>query len=117
MIKKGLIEFSIQWYPDSSNDILTIMHIRLRPEADRDAVTKVMQSYYPNLLFCYEFINLPNELLEMVWTNSMKELRDLQQNLAKEKVVTSVVSNILYTGYIYDTWRDQLVRPKGGKTS
>lgn len=116
MRNKGLVEFSIQWYPDSSNDIMTILHIRLRPEADNNTVTKVMKSYYPNLLLYYQFINAPNELFGMVWTNTMKELRELQQGLTNEKVVASVVSNILYTGYIFDTWRDELIHPKGEET-
>jgi hypothetical protein len=42
----------------------------------------------------------------------MKELKEIQQRLEKEETVASIVSNILYTGYIFDTWRDELVRPQ-----
>ena len=113
MNRKGLLEFSIQWYPDASDDIITIMHIRLRPEADKSNATNIMKSYFPRLLFCYQFINVPNELFGIAWTNTMKELRDLQQRLTDENVVSSIVSNILYTGYIFDTWRNDLVKEKG----
>jgi len=111
MISKGLIEFSMHWYPDTSNDIFSTMHLRLKPDANRDAVARVLKSYYPNLLFYYQFINIPNELLCFLWTNTMKELKEIQQHLVSEEIVASIVPNILYTGYIFDTWRNELVRP------
>lgn len=114
MVSKGLLEFSIEWYPDASNDILTTMHVRLRPAAERNAVTRVLNSYFPNVLIYFRFMNIPNELLCVVWTNSMKQLKEIQQRLENEEVVASVVSNILYTGYIFDTWRDEIVRPQPG---
>jgi DNA-binding Lrp family transcriptional regulator len=112
MINKGLIEFSIQWYPDTSNDIFSTVHLRLRPDAKRDEVAHILKGYFPNLLFYYPFINIPNELLCFLWTNTMKQLKEIQQRLVDEKIVASTVPNILYTGYIFDTWRDNLVRPQ-----
>ncbi|HYB93294.1 MAG TPA: Lrp/AsnC family transcriptional regulator, partial [archaeon] len=109
MIKKGLVELSIQWYPDASNDIITVIHIRLKPAVDKDAGANILKNYFPNTLFYWSFSNLPNELFSVVWTNSMKELREIQQRLAAEKTVASIISNILYTGYIFDTWRDELI--------
>lgn len=112
MASKDLVEFSIEWYPDTSNDIITTMQLRLKPDADKSTVAGILKSYFPNLLFYYRFINVPSELLCFVWTNTMKELKEIQQRLEKEDVVASMVSNILYTGYIFDTWRDELVRPQ-----
>lgn len=112
MIRKGLVELSIEWYPDTSNDIITTMQLKLKPDANKTAVANVLKNYYPNLLLSYQFINVPNELLCFVWTNTMKEFKEIQQRLEKEKTVASVVSNILYTGYIFDTWRDELIRPQ-----
>lgn len=109
MIKRGLIELSIEWYPDASNDIMTIIHVRLKPAVDKDAVANVLKSYFPNMLFHWSFSNLPNELLSVVWTSTMKELRDIQQRLASEETIASIIPNVLYTGYMFDTWRDELV--------
>ncbi len=116
MTEKNLIEFSIHWYPDASNDIITAMHVRLKPTADKNAVAHVLKTYFPNIVSSLQFINLPNELLCIIWTSTMKELKEIQQRLANEDVVSSVVSNILYTGYIFDTWRDELLRPEGTTT-
>jgi DNA-binding Lrp family transcriptional regulator len=112
MISKGLIEFSIHWYPDTSNDIISTVNLKLKPDASRDVVAHVLKGYFPNLLFYYQFINIPNELFCFIWTNTMKELKEIQQRLVSEEIVASIVPNILYTGYIFDTWRDELVRPQ-----
>jgi DNA-binding Lrp family transcriptional regulator len=112
MIRKGLVEFSIEWYPDSSNDIFTVIQIKLKPNASKSTVAGRLKNYFPNLLFSYQFINVPNEVLCFVWTNTMKELKEIQQRLEKEETIASIVSNILYTGYIFDTWRDELACPQ-----
>jgi Lrp/AsnC family transcriptional regulator for asnA, asnC and gidA len=111
MTRNGLIEFSIEWFPDTSNDIITTMQLKLKPDANKNTVSGILKKYFPNILFSYQFINIPNELLCFVWTNTMKELKEIQQRLEQEKTVGSIISNILYTGYIFDTWRDELVRP------
>jgi hypothetical protein len=111
MTRNGLVDFSIEWFPDTSNDIITTMQLRLKPDANKSMVSDILKQYFPNMLFSFQFINIPNELLCFVWTNTMKELKEIQQRLEKEETVASIVSNILYTGYIFDTWRDELVRP------
>ena len=111
MTRNGLVDFSIEWFPDTSNDIITTMQLRLKPDANKSMVSDTLKKYFPSMLFHYQFINIPNELLCFVWTNTMKGLKEIQQRLEKEETVASIVSNILYTGYIFDTWRDELVRP------
>jgi DNA-binding Lrp family transcriptional regulator len=111
MNRKGLVDFSIEWFPDTSNDIITTMQLRLKPDADKSAISGILKTYFPNILVSYQFINIPNELLCFVWTNTMKELKEIQQRLEKEETVKSIISNILYTGYIFNTWRDEIVRP------
>ncbi len=111
MTRNELVDFSIEWFPDTSNDIITTMQLKLKPDANKSKVSDILKKYFPNMLFSYQFINIPNELLCFVWTNTMKELKEIQQSLEKEETVASIVSNILYTGYIFETWRDELVRP------
>jgi DNA-binding Lrp family transcriptional regulator len=111
MVKKGLLEFSIHWFPDASDDILSTIHIKLKPAADANQIAKLTKKYFPNMLFCFQFVNVPNEIICVLWTNTMKKLKEIQQRLVQEEIVASIVSNILYTGYIFDTWRDEIVCP------
>jgi DNA-binding Lrp family transcriptional regulator len=109
MIKNWLIELSVEWYPDASNDIITLFDLHLKPNTDIGIAYKILRKYSPNVLFFWPFANIPNTLTFAVWTNSMKELQSIRENLEKEAGVLSIVPNILYTGYIFSTWRDQIV--------
>ena len=117
MIRDGSIELSIKWYPDASNDIMTIFHLYLTPTADKGTVGPLLvKKYAPNVLFYMLFSNLPTFMLCFVWTNTMKELRDIHARLDHEEALDSVVPNVLYAGYIFDTWRDALVLERGTPT-
>ncbi len=111
MVKNNLVELGLEWYPDKSNDIITLVDVHLKPEVDLGVATfQILRKYAPNTLFFWCFVNVPNTVTYTVWTNSMNELQSLRESLEKESGVTSVVPNILYTGYIFETWRDQLVQ-------
>jgi len=114
MIREGLIELSIQWYPDASNDITALFHLRLKPSADKSKVgSTLVKKYAPNVFFFWLFSNLPNHMVCVVWTSTMKGLKDIRESLEGEGFFESVVPNILYTGHIFDTWRDKLLLEKG----
>lgn len=110
MVDHCLIELSLEWFPDASNDIITIFHLRLKPTIDKKSIPQAINKYVPNLLFYWSFSNLSNELMAVVWTNSMKELKEIQERFAKENMFESIIPNILYVGYIFETWRDDIVR-------
>jgi len=109
LIQNSLIELSIEWYPDASNDIMTILYVHLKPATGKNAIDKIFKKYSPNLLFYWTFSNLPNTLHSVAWTSTMKELQDIRERFEKEEAIQSVVPNILYTGYIFNTWRDRLL--------
>jgi DNA-binding Lrp family transcriptional regulator len=109
MMTLGLVELSIEWYPDASNDIITIFHFQLKPQADRNSVGTIFKKYSPNMIFYWGFSNIPNSFIAFVWTNTMKELQGIRENLEHEEAMRSVSPNILYTGYIFRTWRDELL--------
>ena len=114
MIQTGLIDLTIEWYPDSSNDIMSMFHLATKASADKKKVEHLlMGSYSPNILFTMNFSNLPNLMLCTAWANTMKELKDIHNRIQEEDAFDSVMSNVLYTGFIFDTWRDRLVEEKG----
>ncbi len=109
MIKNCLIELSVEWYPDASNDIVTLVQLYLKPDADPASAFKIVKKYAPHMLFYWQFVDIPNVATYAVWTSTMKELQGIRESLEKEENVLSVVPNVLYVGYIFSTWRDQLV--------
>jgi DNA-binding Lrp family transcriptional regulator len=108
MIKNGLIELSIEWYPDISNDIVSIFRVVPNSSVELETVDRFFKKLSPNILFYWRFSNLPNDLIAFVWTRTMKELRNIHESFERAKVFETIVPNILYTGYIFNTWRDDL---------
>lgn len=118
MSKEGAVEFSAEWYPDRSDDILPVFHIRLRPgEEKAKAIATMMNGYAANLLFLWTFSNLPGLLLPAFWTDSMAGLKELEARLRKEPAFESVMTNVLYTGRTFDTWRDSLMQERAALRS
>ena len=109
LIQNGLIELSIEWYPDASHDILTLVQLQLAPDVDPVSAFKRLQKYSPHILFYWQFVNIPNLATYAVWTSTMKELQTIRASLEKEEGVLSVMPNVLYVGYIFSTWRDRIV--------
>jgi DNA-binding Lrp family transcriptional regulator len=108
MIKNFLIELSIEWYPDASNDIFSVFHINFKLDADKKEPLQLLQKYYPKTLFYWSFSNIPNAYLFMVWTPTSKELREIRESLEQEAAVATVSTNVIYTGYMLDNWRDEI---------
>jgi len=113
MVEYGLVELSIGWYPDASNDIVTMFHLQLTASTDKVKAYSLLEKYRPNVFINIGFSNLPNMILSFVWTNTMKELKDLQKRVQDEGVFESVMPNVLYTGYMFDTWLDKTLVEKG----
>ena len=110
MTEKRLIDLTIDWYPDESNDIIAICHIGLGPEADRMKLSySLTERFGSNMLFSFPFSNLPNQLAAFLWTNSMKQMEDLKEKMRNISGVKSVTLNVLQIGYMHDTWRDKPV--------
>ena len=63
MTKNYLDLFSIDWYPDASNDIMSAFHVQLKPDADPNTPNVLWQKHYPNTLFYWGFSNIPNSYL------------------------------------------------------
>jgi Lrp/AsnC family leucine-responsive transcriptional regulator len=108
MMKDHLIELSIEWYPDASNDIITAFHVRLKPEAEKNAADLLVRKYSPNVMFYWGFSNIPNSYLFLVWTGTTKELRDMRERFECEATVQTVAPNVIFTGYIFNIWRDHV---------
>jgi hypothetical protein len=105
------VEFTIEWYPDASNDIVSLCHVEAAKRFDRQKVLETLRERFPhNILVEILFSNMPNDVVIFMWTNSMKQMEDLRERVGELEEVKSVMLNVLQIGYIFDTWRDKLVQ-------
>ena len=113
MVKKSLAELSIEWYPDASNDIISLCHINLTARAERAKVEAFLrQACSTNILYCLVFSNLPRQLILCLWTNTFRELEDIRERIRSAEGIGSILLNVLQIGYIFDTWRDDVIFEK-----
>jgi DNA-binding Lrp family transcriptional regulator len=108
MIENDAIQLTIDWRPDNSNDVITFLHISLKPLADRDEyIQEILKQLSTQFFLVWTFNNLPDLVIGWTWTKNMKELQDIISNLQNSNV-DSIVPYILYEGHTFDTWRDSL---------
>ena len=83
--------------------------INLNPTADRVKMAKhISEKYQSFVMFCWTFSNLPNTVLCWVWTNTLKQLNDLLEDLKIDEI-ESVVTDIIRRGWFLDSWIDDLL--------
>jgi DNA-binding Lrp family transcriptional regulator len=107
----GLIDFSLEWYPSASADIISILDLTLSEGNDKDHRRwEIFMNHSPHILYPFSFLNVNDTLSLLVWTDTMRTLQSLSSKLLDERDVVNVTPNILYDGFIFETWRDTHIR-------
>jgi DNA-binding Lrp family transcriptional regulator len=118
MVEKQLVDFTIEFYPDASNDIVSLCHMETARGFERQKVLESLRAKFSqNTLVEVLFSNLPNSIALILWTNSMKQMEDLREKIGETEGVRSPLLNVLQIGYIFDTWRDKLVLEKSSPSA
>jgi len=109
LIEEGLVELSIEFYPEASKDIYSFFLVKLNPTTDKIQLARqVVEKYHPSVFFCWSFSNLPNMLLFFVWTNTIEQLNNLLDKIKKEEI-ESVATDIMRKGWFLDSWKEDLL--------
>jgi len=112
LIEEGIIDLSIDFNPEDSNDIFTLFQITINPSVDKNEMANLLnKKYHPNLFYCWTFSNLPNIILCWVWANTMKELTELVENIKKENI-DSIIFDIMSKVYYFETWKENILYKK-----
>jgi DNA-binding Lrp family transcriptional regulator len=117
MVRDGLVELTIEWYPDASDDIVAIFDLELRPEVDKLIEMGLLSHRFSsNLLFFQIYANLPNAITGWMYSRTMKQMKAVCDQMEKAEGVVRSIPNIIYSGAVYDTWRDSLLLSKAQRT-
>jgi len=114
LIERKLIKYSIDWYPDKSAIVMSIINLQLNPSANVDKLQlmeKFRAKFGKKVLISWTFSNLPNTMLVLVWTNKMQELQELETSLRSE-TIDSVNVTVLLKGMMFSTWQDKYLDEK-----
>ena len=109
-----LIQFHIDWYPDKTGIIPSMINLKLDPAKiidDKELKDKLIKIFGSKILFTWSFSNLPNLKIISIWTQSMKELQELQDSLLSENY-EKVDLTVLIEGKMFPTWIDTYLEDK-----
>ncbi len=111
--KESLVGSGIHWQPTMTNDIITYLSVTVDPGIDvMELFTNLRENYCPNFITLYSFGNLPDFILILFWTKTMREMNDIQQALRKEYEFKSIRSNMQYRAHHFDTWLDDHIKKR-----
>jgi DNA-binding Lrp family transcriptional regulator len=113
LTEKFLIQFQIDWYPDKTGIIPSMINLKLDPTTiidDKKLKNKLKKIFGSKMLFIWSFSNLPNLKIISIWTQSMKELQELQDLLLSENYEVDLT--VLIKGKVFPTWIDTFLEEK-----
>lgn len=114
MEDNGLVHYEVHYDHASLGGIFTLLDLYLKRGADvRQVSALIRNKYSKNLMEIRTFSTLPNDMTIDVWTQTMTELKALQDSLQNEDVLEKIVPYIEYNVYYFDSWRERHVREKG----
>jgi DNA-binding Lrp family transcriptional regulator len=108
LIEKNLVRFTVDWYPDKTPQMVSMILLKLKPNVDFDDslfIADLRNQYNQKIVFHWTFSNLPNSLVVCVRTETMKEIQDIKESLYLMEF-ESVDVHILIEGKMYSTWLD-----------
>ena len=113
MIKNNAIELSLDFYPTASNDMFTICHLSIKKEESEMNITKqIVNEFYPRVIGAWTLSNIPKLILMNVWTNTIQEIHQFEEEISQREYTKQTFSNLLYDIFYFDTWRDDLLKKK-----
>jgi len=114
LIDENLIEFTIDWYPDKTSEILSFIIIKSKPSKyfeELNLMENIRNKFGQKVLYPWKFTNLPNLMIILCWANTMKELQEIEAYLI-EMDLEKVEVTVLIEGKIYQTWLDTYLDEK-----
>ena len=112
MIENNLASFTIEWTPKAENNFMTIFHLTLLENTNKqEVIGHLYQKYAKNLAYCLSFSNLPNTITMHTWAKNSHESQKIQEELQTEGFDDIMPRIVLYASY-YDCWLDQMLRIK-----
>ena len=102
--------------PDASNDIMTLFHIFVAPGTNPGRSAQDGPGFSPESPLPHVVQQYARGVLRLRLDAKTKELRQLRESLDNCEGVQRIVPNIIYSGFIFETWRDRMIKEKGSPT-
>lgn len=116
MVSDGSIELQVLMDNPSGGPLLTIVHVNLKDDVDRVAVSRRLIQACPfRDAYVRAFSNIPGLVMLIFWCDDMKGVCSTLKRIADDEDVLSAVPNFAYRERIYTvTWREKLHKDSRG---
>jgi DNA-binding Lrp family transcriptional regulator len=109
MISGGILDYDSPWDIPWGEDMLTVVHVSVRGDADKVRVARRLRSMDPiHLVYFRSFSNLPDFLLGLISSNKMSEIRKILAEMHEDEDVVAITPNLVYHERRYDNWAERL---------
>jgi DNA-binding Lrp family transcriptional regulator len=109
MILDGSMEISVPADLALAGDFLSVMNITLKDGANKlDMGRRLLSACNFQDTYVRTYLNLPNHLAWVFWSNDMAEVRKAARMVAEDTAVEAVMLNFVYQERLYKTWKDRL---------
>ena len=106
---EGSLDFEEPWDIPPGEDMMTVLHVELKSDADKAKVGKRLISIDPIHAFYFRsFSNLPRFLLGLIYTDKMSEIRRILREIREDEDVMAVTPNLVYFERAYANWAERL---------
>lgn len=110
MIRTGAIEFGVDWKPERSSGISSMVRIEVRPEADKDDfVTRLNERFGPRVIITTTYHNYPDIVSANCWSPTVDSHSEMMRDIGAEDRVVDVDSRIAHRTCLFETWRERLL--------
>ena len=107
LINHHVLEFTIDWNPSSSGNIVPFIHIYLSEEVEKENIYPLLRNRYKRLIFNFMFHNISNLIVSTAWVENLQQLEVIKTKLESEEGIEYVKPIIIYSGHHFLTWRDR----------
>ncbi len=115
MRDQGAVEFSIELDPESTTDILCMVHLWRRGRGElKPFMREKLNEHSPRILFFNQYRNLTDLTVAMCWVSDMSGLRAILNSFRQNPDFYHIEANPLVTTGIVEDWADRLIVEQAG---
>ncbi|HEX9908376.1 MAG TPA: winged helix-turn-helix transcriptional regulator [Thermoplasmata archaeon] len=105
MKTEGLLEFDSPWDIPSREEMVTIVSVTLKKDANNVKSAKRLLLTDPiHFIYIRAFGNLPSFLLGLISSDRMTEIRNILKAIREDEDVLAVIPNLIYFEREYNPW-------------
>jgi DNA-binding Lrp family transcriptional regulator len=116
MFEQGSIELGINWKPEKTPGIYSVVHVELQPGGDKNRyIAKINEKFGPRILVSLEASNLPDLIVLSCWSPTMDQHVGMVDQLTQGSDVSLAYSRIIRSTWLFNSWRGKLLNEKSVK--